>query len=157
MQKRIVNILFYLLGVFLLFVSCSESRVVEPDKCGDHLISVLKEFDPNNKEDFSNRFMSLETINQIGQDETLIKNKKRRQRFLNMTEAERTKQIIDPAFDIVENEGEAYSISWKEIKYVGFVFEPQTYANLTSIKGKLVFEFKKKKYDVGVVDRKSVV
>lgn len=140
--------------LFLLIItSCDSSTPVvsKPQDAGKDLFRVLKEFDPENKQQFENNFISLQTIHLIGNDRSLIPNKKRRDRYANMTEESYRKEIINPAYDIVNDEGYAFDIKWKDIKYTGFVFGDQKYSNLRSIKGKLVFEHDEKLYDVGCV------
>ncbi|MDU1904046.1 MAG: hypothetical protein E6772_04615 [Dysgonomonas sp.] len=145
---------YLLSSIFLIFLlsACSErDSIIKPDDCGKHLFQVLKEFDPHDKEKLEKNFISLETIHQIGNDKSLIPNKKRRDRYANMTEQAYQKEIINAAYTIIDNEGYAFSIKWNKIDYVGFVSENQKFSNLESIKGKLVFEYDDKRYDVGCV------
>jgi len=142
-----LNIIF-----ILIMASCNNTGIIgKPDDCGKHLFRVLKEFDAHDKGRLEKNFISLETIHQIGNDKSLIPKKKRRDRYANMSDQSYQKEIINAAYAIIDNEGYAFSIKWNKIEYVGFVFENQKFSNLKSIKGKLVFEYKDKRYDVGCV------
>lgn len=142
----------YTLLCIVFLVSCSkDTSVRKKDDCGKHLFALLKDFDPKNKQQFENGFISLETIHQIGNNKKLFRTKKRRERYANMTRKEYEEQIIDYAYDMISGEGDAFDINWDKIKYIDFGYKEQDYSNLETIKGKLIFEYKKRKYDVGCI------
>jgi len=142
--------LFSLCSTF--FLSCSkEKEILQADDCGKHLFSVLQNIDSFDKNEFEENFISLETIHRIGNDGKSFRTKKRRDRYANMTRKEYMDDIIDAAFDLVIGEGGAYDIDWDDIKYVAFGHQEQDFSNLESIKGKLVFEYNKKKYAVSCI------
>jgi len=136
----------------LVLTSCSDNKtVVNVDDCGKHLFEVLKNFSAGNKQKFAESFVSLEVIHKLGNDKDQIRNKRRREWFKNMTQAEYEDQITFFAYNLIDEEGQAFDIIWKDIKYIGFVHKDQNYDRMTSIKGKLVFEYKERQYDVGCI------
>lgn len=146
------TVYIHILFAVLLFISCSDNKiVVNPDDCGKHLFEVLKNFDTVNKHKFPENFVPLQIIHELGNDKDQIRNKKRRNRFKNMTQNEYEDQITSFAYNLIHEEGEAFGIIWEDIKYEGFIHRAQYYDSMTSIKGKLVFEYKNRLYDVGCV------
>ncbi len=136
----------------ILLNSCSQgNNINKPDDCGKHLFALLKDFDPDKRQQFADGFLSLETIHKLSQDRSQIRDPKRKSRFAKMTESGYDKEITGYAYDIIDKEGYAFGIVWKDIKYVGFIYKDQRYDNMRSIKGKLVFEYKDRQYDVGCV------
>lgn len=138
--------------LLLSAISCSNDRIIHrKDDCGKHLFDLLKNFDPENKQEFEAGFISLEAIHRIGNDRKLMRTKKKGDRYANMTKEEYEEQIIDYAYNMIYEEGDAFDIDWRKIKYTGFGHKDQKFSNLESIKGKLVFEYNKRKYDVGCI------
>lgn len=136
----------------MLVLSCShDTTVSRKDDCGKYLFSLLKDFDPADKQQFENGFISLETIHRIGNDSRLFRTKKRRSRYANMTAEEYEEQITGYAYNLISREGDAFDIQWDKIKYEDFHHKEQYFSNLETIKAKLVFEYQDRKYDVGCI------
>lgn len=140
------------IALLVLFItSCgSDSSVSDPEDIGPQVMDLLEELDDMSKGDYSEYFMTLEEVRELGENEDVIKDEAGRNRLTKMTKDDRNKEL-DRSFSRLIETGSEYGIKWSEVEFVDFAYEVETQRGIKSCRGELTFKHGSKKYEVRTI------
>jgi hypothetical protein len=134
--------------MFLVLTACGpSSRVSEPEDISDQVMDIITELDDMSKEDFKEEFMSFDEVQDLADDEDLIKDSKVRKQMKKMKESE-VNEDYERSFARIIEEGSENKIEWSEAEFVDFEYEVSSNGGMKSCRGKVIFKVGSKKYSM---------
>lgn len=145
-MKTMISKIVLSLSVSVLLVSCgSGTSVSDPEEIGEQVMDIVNDFDDMSKEDFRDRFMSMDEIRELGKNETVVKDENGRNRLTKMNESDRTRDL-DRGYDQIKENVARYDIDMAGAEYDDFAYEVKTKRGIKTVRGELYFKSDGKRY-----------
>ncbi|MBC6368019.1 hypothetical protein [Algoriphagus sp. AK58] len=126
----------FLFIVFLMLLSCGESKMKDPEDVGKKTFNLLKKLNHIQIQEYINEFISLEQIRSLAKNNELITSEKGRNRLSSLLKDEFEEEIIRN-FDYLTETGVAHEIIWKNIEFRDYVYEIEENDGLKLYNGKV--------------------
>ena len=130
----------FLLVITIISISCSNTKIKEPEQIGKQVFEILKKMNTDNKQLYINNFITIEEIRELAKKEKVITDESTRNEMSSIRKEEWLEEI-EWSYNAIKKEAIEYGISWQNIEYLDFVYEIDTSDGMKICEGELFIKY----------------
>jgi hypothetical protein len=150
-MKKINIVIMILIGVSLIFSSCSESHpkvVKEPEELGAYVFEILKELGELSDDEYRTKFISVEDIREICKNPEVRMDDETRMKLMFSPQEDIYPDMINHLDDIKSKGYQAY-VKWDKLELLEHDWNPDNvWGNMEMIDGGILVKFRGKQFIV---------
>ena len=130
-----------------ILISCSETKIQDPEKIGDQAFAVLQQLDEDNLDDFKSEFISPDKIREMGESDILVKSSNTRKEMQSLTD-EDYDSVMTSDFKNLQSRGKIFKIDWSNIEKLNYDYSKLIESGVEGVSGQLHFKHLETEYTV---------